>query len=367
MIPFFSRTNRDAQLSTPVVFPPKWSYVKTGLQINLEKVQTYSKLYPFAVPSQHFLNRLITSISVPMSVPLERYYDLVDGMAKNLSMSMQMTSPYYRGKVHNGVFYGKGSSEVLLLNEDYFDSTWVHENWRQACPIKVLQHPKSDLGMFVPFGRPYSQETGLSVISINITMLAVMYRAFILQRKSLINGQSPYMFLGGFVLPNMLDSHVDIALFNRYCRVAFDIDDQNNIPSVRHSFTMPDYSALTDFTIAQAVEHAKRQHRNFNTTLKSLPAISQLNMSEVLQMPDTYRTMQDDWALQACRLKAIRFLIHVCGSTAAATDRGQLIKLLRSSSHYNIKDMMEQMLPAELAQEAFNDMALIEHTVGVNY
>ncbi len=360
MIPLFSPL---PQVQTPVVFPSKWEYIKLGLSLNLERVQTYARLYPFAVPANHYLVRLIMSLSVPMEIPLERYYDRVDALAKNMSMAMQMTSPYYRGKMHQGVFYGKDSSEVFLLNEDYFDYMWVHDNWKEATPIKVLQHPKSDLGMFVPFGKAYSEERGLSVISINIAMLAVMYRAFILKRKSPVNGHSPYMFLGGFVLPNMLNSHLDIAIFNRYYRQVFGIEEANNIPRFKHSFRMPDYSFQTDFALSQAVEYATRQHRNFNATLHALPAISKTNMAEVLLMPDTFATTQNDWALQVTRLKAVRLLIKICGSTAAATDRTQLIRLLRSYAHNNVEGMIEQMLPEELSQEAFFDMLAIQNTV----
>ena len=358
MIPLFSHDHPVSR--HPVMFPTKWSFIRAGLTINLERVQTYARVFPTVVPSQHFLIKLLFSLDVRMDQALESYYDQVDKRARKLSMAMNMTSPYYKGKVFEGVFYGQGSTEVLLLNEDYFDFMAVNDHWQSAAPIQVLQHPKSDFSMVIPFGKPYSEEQGLTVVSINIAMLAVMYRAFILQRKEKVNGFSPYHFLGGYALPNMLNSHLDLALFNRYYRLAFGIDDDTNRPKMRHPFTMLDYTTQTDLAITQALTYVQSQHRNFTSTLQNLPALVKLDMSEVLRMPDVYPTAQVDWALHAARLKQVHFLLQVCEETAAVTDRTELGRILKAFAHNSVEVMIEQMLPPLLAEQALGDMALIE-------
>jgi hypothetical protein len=355
MIPLF---NRMPEVAVPVMFPRRWDYIRTGLQINIERVQTFAQIYPVAVASSHFLIRLLMSLGIPMSVPLARYYDAVDARAKAAASVMNMTSSYAHGRVHEGIFYGAGCQEIILLDENYFDFMWVHDNWREACPITVLMHPKSDLNMLLPNGKSYSDEEGLVVVSINLAMLAVMYRAFTLEQTRKSDSLSPYQFVGGYVLPNMLASHVDVAVFNRFYRHAF--DQHEPVIQTRHSFRMTSYGGYVDQAAEQVIENVTRQHRNFATTLRCMPAVSQLDMSQVMEMPDIFPTTQVDWALFAARTKVMRLLLKVCAPTALATDRGTLGRLTRAYAHNNVAGMAGQMLPDGAREEFFADMSAIE-------
>ncbi len=343
-----------------MALPPKWNYVKTGLAINLERVLTYNRLYPFALPGQHFLVKLLAAIAGSLATPLERYYDRVDSLALGLSMTLGMTSSYNRGRVHDGVFYGEGCTEVLLLDDDYFDYFKAHERWQEAQPIKVLEHPKSDLRFLPPLGRTTSPEQGLVVISINIAMLAVMYRAFELQKQRVGGTKSMYHFLGGWVIPNMLRSHVDIAVFNRYKRGALGISDHQNEPTLGHPFRLAEYGYIVDECVQWSLEHVKRQHRNFHTTLSNLPAVRAPNMLHALLMPDMPPTLQVDWALHAARLQAIVFLLQVCRPTAAATDRDTLSRIVRAQARNNVMGMIQEMLPPHLSETMVYQMRFIE-------
>lgn len=363
MIPLFSYM---PETLAPVSLPPRWPYLRQGLVNNLERVKTYCRLYPQAVPGEHFLVKLLAAVTTPIELSLEHFYDQVDGLAKNVSMALQMTGSHYRGKVHDGIFYGAGCAEVLLLDEEYFDYYWVHDHWQDACPIKVIQHPKSDLRMLVANGKSYSEEKGLVVVTINIAMLAVMYRAFLLQRQRRAVPHSPYQFIGGFVLPNMLATHLDIALMNRYrlhaagLRVPAGSRAQPYAgPNRRHSFQMLNYDSFAKECVEWVIDNVKRKHLNFYQTLRNLPAFSQPDMAEALKMPSIYPTTQVDWALQASRLQAVRFLLDVCAPTAQATDRGTLIRIARAYALNNTANMMEIMLPQELAQGALEDMNYI--------
>jgi hypothetical protein len=359
MIPFFSRM---PEISTPVLWPKRWAWICAGLLVNIERVEMYYRLYPPAVPSSHFLIRLLQGLGISMNMPLARYYDLVDGRAKAVSMHMQITSSYAKGVVHDGIFYGEGSKEILLLDEDYTDFNWVHDNWQNVCPIKVLLHPKSDLRLLLPNGKSYSQESGLTVISINIAMLAVMYRAFTLAQVGKPDSLSPYQFIGGWVLPNMLHAHLDLALFNRYCNQAFERTEVEP-PTRQHSFRLPNYEHFVDHAVKQVINTSERQHRNFLATLHGLPAIAAEHMAEVLEMPDIYATTQVDWALFAARTRAVRLLLRLCEPTAQSTDRTTMVRLMRAYARNNVKEMAVQMLPEELALQFLEDMNIIEQTM----
>lgn len=350
------------EIVAPVLFPKRWEFIRTGLKINIERAQTYARIYPQAVQSQHFLIRLLMSLGVPMSLATNRYYDTVDTRSKGLSMHMKMTSPYYRGTVHEGVFYGEGSTEVLLLDEDYFDFQWVHNNWEKAVPIKVLLHPKSDLNMLMPMGKAYSEEKGLAVISINIAMLAVMYRAFTLQQTRVKDSRSPYQFLGSYVIPNMLDSHVDWAIFNRIYRQAFGLE-KPSAPIRRTPFFMPSYESYVDDAVRYTVEILSEQHLNLYATMHGMPAVSVFDMAGVFQTPDVYPTVQNAWALFAARSRVLRLLIKLCEKTVAATDRNRLNLVRIAYNRNNVQAMLTQMLPFDEHFEVSRDMRWVDHAI----
>ena len=213
---FFQTQNTALQ---GIVQFPQWQYVRDGLRRNLGTTLAYHRRNPTAVKSSHFLVRLLQSITVPKSQNLQRYYDNVDSIALNVSMALKMTSSLYRGHVFNGVFYDQDSTEILIAHNEAFDYELANRDWPNLCPVKVLRHPRSDLGLGLLDGQPRGVESGLAVVAINITMLAIQYRAFRLQEQALAgedeSQRSVMQFVRMYVLPNMLLSHLDLALFNR--------------------------------------------------------------------------------------------------------------------------------------------------------
>ena len=340
--------------SSGVLLPNNWQYIKTGFQYNLEKVKTFYHIYPLLINANHFLVRLIESIEVPMSQELERYYTNVDTIALNVSMNLRMTSARYKGTTFDGIFYGKGSTELLLATDDYFDYNYVNENWDRVSAIKVLLHPKSDMDMSIPVGKSYTQERGLSVIEINVPKLMVQYRAFVNAQSNNLSGvdKSIYQFIGGYVLPNMLDSHNEIALFNRIYKAAFGtLNDGTNESVFRHSFVMPNYVPFLDIAIKNILGNINVGLKTFPNVLKTLPSFHSVNMYKDLIMPDIVATTQVDWLLVASRMKVVDFLLKVTGQKAAATNQGILNQIIRCYHSNNVSNMLSEMLPTEIVEE----------------
>lgn len=339
--------------STGVVFPPQWNYIKSGINRNIEKVKTFYQLYPIAVPSQHFLVRLIESIEIPMDLTLDRYYSNVDAIALNVSMAMRMTSARAKGKCFNGIFYGEGSTEVLLAVDDYFDYQYVNDNWESVSAITTLMHPKSDMDLILPFGKSYSNEHGLSVIMINIPMLMVQYRAFRNKQPMSLSGapKSIYQFIGGYVIPNMLESQTEIALFNRIYKAANDNNDGNNETAFKHSFNLPYFNPQLDLAIKHILGNIKVGLKIFPTILKTLPSFKNNNLYQSLLMPDVIATTQVDWLLMITRMKVIDFLIKTTGYEARLKNQAILNQIQRSYHINNVSSMINQMLPQSIGDE----------------
>ena len=265
------------QLSTTnygVIHSTQWPYVRNRLQSNVKVVQEYEREYLRAVPIDHYLVSIILGIDVPMDLELSRYYANVDAINLRYAQSKNFTSSITKGSYRKGIFYA-GSVEIHLAVDDAFDYKAVHDDWKNAVPIKPLLHCKSDIALVPPKGEYYSDETGLCVIEFNLTMLMVMYRAFLLSQGSNDSGtnETVQQFIAGYVLPNMLPAQTDLVVFNKAYNKLFGINDGKDAVHYKHPFVLPNVETQFNYAIEQSLENISVSPRNFDLILKSIACV----------------------------------------------------------------------------------------------
>ena len=333
-----------------------WQYCRDGLKKNLGNVIRFYRQNPMAVKSDHLLVSLLQSITIPQSQNLERYYDNVDSLSLNLSMAFKLTSAIYKGRLFNGIFYGSGNDEILIANNDGFDIVEANRNWKNVCAVKVLRHSLSDLGLNIPDGNNTGSETGIAVISINIPMLAVQYRAFrnneiLIAEQTMDSQRSIMQFIHMFVLPNMLFSHLDQAIFNRINNL------QKGAPlgesKKSHSFYLPDYSKKMNQTQEFILDYFNNTSKDFTSVLKTVPAVTKNDMEEVMLMEDIAPTRQVAWALTVSRLPALSFLFKV---SIAGRNQSTVNQVLKSVMAYKSENTMRTMLPHDIYMDVQDDI-----------
>jgi hypothetical protein len=124
-----------------------WNAARNALQENSSKVVSYYQTYPQVISSSHFLIKLIYAMNISKSLPIERFYDYCRQYTYSVSQTMGLTSAISRGNLLDGVFYGPGSTEVIIANDEYFDLELSHQNWKTLQPVRVLYHCKSDINL----------------------------------------------------------------------------------------------------------------------------------------------------------------------------------------------------------------------------
>lgn len=351
--------NMASSVGSPVMYAANWNYVRTGLTQNLGKIIQFYRRNPMAVQSDHFLIRLLQSITIPLNMTLERYYSNVDSLSLNLSMALKMTSSIYKGGVFDGVFYGPGSPEILIAHDESFDPLKAHRNWKNLTPVKVLTHPFSDLSMNLPNGTKRSTETGISVFSIDIPLLAVMYRAWRLAEIEATVGtgdslQSPMQFIHMYVLPNMLFSHMDHVLNNRMFNL---ITYQDNARmNSKHSFYLTDFSDKCDATQKTMINQLLAAKRNFVGILKSLPAMSRETMFEAMELPLVAPTRQVLWGLVVSRMLMLQLLIELSDDQFRTKNGSEVNYMLREFTRYKTDGTLRDTLPMRLYYDVQYDI-----------
>lgn len=334
--------------------PVHWPYAEAGLIRNLEHVQTYYKSKPFAVRSQHILVKLLNTIGVSYNLNLDRFYSIISARGLNLSMTMKMTSSLYTGSIFKGVFYGEGTSEILMAIDDSFDPYEVKKNWMNTKAVRVLSHPNSDLGFLLPNGRRHGFETGVAVIAINVAMLAVQFKCFLESemQKSLTNGGDRLTvahFVHMYVLPNMLDSQLDMTLFNRAYNLL--VGAPMGEPIMKHPFYLTDYSKQVDISYKETIEYFKTTNRTYNVILKSFFAVVDDDFETLLRLPDNAPTRQVVWAEFVARLRAIEFLLKI------NTENGEMNRSINNTISRFIKYYEnDRIIPSVLPKDLYYDI-----------
>ena len=338
--------NHLSPISYGVVRYAEWNYIKEGLLRNLDTVKNYYKSRVFTVKSNHFLARIINSINVPHSLNIERFYDNVDSKADAFSMAMKMTSSIYKGSLFTGIFYGSNNTEILISNSESFNPYWVHDNWKDVCAVKPLMHPRSDLDLLLPNGKDTGSETGLSVISINIPMLIVQYRAFVIDQMNKNSGDSLLTvghFIHMYVLPNMLDAHLDIALFNRINNLSLGAPLGES--KRKHPFALPNYNYTVNSVHEQILHDMKSRKMEYEMVLRTIPMVKFETLDKVMLLPDIAQTRQVIWALILARLDALDFMIRTGGVESLTINRATINYFVKFFRMINVDKTLQSYLP----------------------
>lgn len=340
---------------------PRFDYLRRELRKNLEKVVGYYRVSPMYYSSRHLLVQILQHINVSLHQDLVRYRDLVEDLTDDLSRSLHLTSPTNVGRLQSpGVFYGKDSEEVLVVDDSPFSLDQVRDDWENLTPIRFLRHPKTDLTMQVPDGDQYSAETGLAVILVNIPMLACQYREWKL-RELYHNPENPrtaMQFLGLYPLTNSVASQVDVAFINRFIALYNDqpvLDTRDN-----HPFYLNHYEDPIDKEIAKIQLVLAKRALDFDQTLEALVPIAAESFREVIALPSMPMTRQVTWALLLARLPLITWLVqwnlvngHNRNRHALNVIRRALIEFRNDSAH-------RQGLPPALVKQVTTEIEVLE-------
>lgn len=313
------------------------------MAVNVQRVQQYHRNHTTTVPSHHFLVRLLESIPVSIHQELDSYYRSVSNIALNHAVSMQMTTPYYRGKFFNGVAYGKQSQELLLVTDDFFNWQSVDTDWENTVAVKPILHDKSDMSLLVPNGSGYSSEISCSVLLINLPMLAVQHRAFRLKYPDKYTTH----FVAHYVLPNMLKDHLDLCFINRLMNRYYEKSVSYSY-QVKHPFALINLEAQVDTVINKILTYVKTAPKRFDLILKAIPSFSKENAYKALLMPDMAITKQVHWASMWSRLKYMAFLCDVSEEYVLRTNQSEVNEIVLELNYGDLYNVFRSNLPIEL-------------------
>lgn len=325
--------NIDFNTNAGVIRVPEWVYIKENFLKSLSSFTNYYRDNPTSVKSNHILVKLLQNITVSQSLDVNNYYNAVDAMADNLSMAMGFTSSIFKGKIFNNIFYGNNSNEVIIAIDQPFSAEYADKNWKTVSAVRVLRHDRTNLAMN-PLRGEDKYKSEIAIITINIPLLAIQYRAFrnVENNKQDDNTKSAMQFIAMYVLPNMMASHLDHAIVNRFKNLV--LGAPNDSFRSTTPFYQTDFTPRVDKVLEELVSKFSSTKSRFEVILKSIQTVSKDDAFELMKIPGIIFTRQVNWALVVSRLRMLETLFTLDDRAGTNENQNNMNRIIRQAIYY---------------------------------
>lgn len=347
----FKIFDKKYEESNSVIKPPEFELVKRVYSYQIDNIINYYRDSIKVVNNQHLLCRMLNLFTPSTDYDLDTFISIVYARAPYIAKHFKLTSEISYGELFTDVFY-KGP-QIIMYNEEYFDVQDSIRDWQDLKPIKVLKHPLSNLSFLLPEPKRYpTKESGLSCISINFPLLILQYREYLKIQMLKPDGERGGVqeFVARYALPNMLYSHIDICIFNRFYNLVYGRPNVD-IEISKHPMLIVDYSRRVDNVLKQIVKYLRNKTLPYSGYLKLIPSIYNEDAQEALLVPEYIKTRQNWWALYLCRLDIMKMLIDL-GEQPGKARNGELLSRLK----VDVKRLLQEniyrsLLPAAISQQ----------------
>lgn len=327
---------------------------REGIQNNIARIKEYYRENNFGTKSNHLLIRILQTLHVSLKHDVNKYHDLVTDQSYTMGTHFNLVSPMFKGGVQErSSFYGNGVDEIIVSVNNLVDPVVAAKNWRELEPIRVLYHPFTDLCCYLPNNLPYTEETGVAIIALDIPLLALQYRQWRLDQMRFRpeHQQSTRQFLYQYPLCNMLNSQIDIAFFNRVNSLLND-----SLPGVvrrRHPLSLPDYTNKLDDCLVDLLAILIKKRTTYQNMAEMIPMLYKETFLDLLQFPDILINRQDHWAMLLAQLPYLSFLVEMGKLTKSDANRQEYNQIKRQLIRAKQDKLLEVGLPDKIAADIY--------------
>lgn len=321
MISLFTKYNH---IEMPTIKDSKLRYIRNRFNIEIKKVKEYYRLRNGKLSNNNILVRLLKTVAPDYNRDIFTYSRLLDATVEHYTKTFDIVSNISKGKVHDSILFGDNSKEVFIYKENIIDLLEVEDNWRDLVPIKVIRHDMTNTALVMPSKDIDFILPTLIIYQIDIRMLAIQYKYWSLNRLRNDFSTDPAHFLYSFVLPNMIDGILDIAIMNRMININDELFMSENIN--RHPFNIIDINNHIDSMLRNILKHVKYENKHYSNILKNIHIIKCDNMHEYLLNSDT-GNKQSKWAYILTYTKYMLFLLEISNKKTFARNKDILNEL----------------------------------------
>lgn len=312
------------------VIDPSLNYIRRIYAEQIKDIKSYYRRSPKHVESNNIFAQIIQHVNIEFKTDDATYAKLVDDRVSAITRAFGIVSSINKGKVfEGGITLGPATSEILVSTSDIFDTKDLKSRWFNLTPVYYLYHTRTDTNL--PIMNNTTPGKGYGVTVVNIPMLMVMFRYWYKWNQLNRPNEIPDVqrFIGSFVLPNMIDSYLDISFFNRLSRQAFGIKNFNF--NIQHPIYITDMNPRIDKFTESINREAVAKGVELEALAYITPMIVKPNLYEVMKLPNDPITRNNEQAYTLAWLPYLKYLITMMqrgGGFDKSTSHDVLIELI---------------------------------------
>ena len=314
------------------------AYVRRVMFKECDTVKAYYRKHYKRIENNHILVKLIKSFSLCRHLSDYEYAAYIQDASREMIRKLGFVDHFNKGVLHTGgVLLGPNTVEAVVCttdnNENYYNS---EERWEDLVPMRYLYHTRSDVNL--PLMNNTTAGKGFGILAIDIPMLLVKYRNWV-NDQSRTQDQIPGVayFIGTQVLPDIVPSYLDIAVFNR-CDLRYTQLPLRTYPSP-HPFSVPDYTKQIDSLNEDTLKLTDNRSGDMGEILINIPLIFNDSAYELVQPAQHQLNYNTEWVYLLQILPFIYFAAkHKRTLTMSSTEAQQLLAHLRGMKSSRVFD-----------------------------
>lgn len=292
------------------VTPPLATQVYRQLDIEINRVKDRIDASRFRVDNSHLLLNLLLTINANPERDTLSFLDRVIAQEVSVAGKFGLATETKSAKLLHGVFFNSQADEIIYLSDDYVDLDWAIANWKKLTPVRVQQHPFTDLSFDINDG-DYTNvmNEGLCVTSVNLQLLAIQFQQWYKHERLLPNGSSRLVheFIYQYPLKNMLRRTVSLTMQNRLFNIAAG-SHLDNVDFIKIGIAATnDHTANVDRFLNELHQRLTKNKYNFLDICHHMPALPMVN---TLKLPNTIYSTKLNWVNTFARLNLLAYLFR---------------------------------------------------------
>lgn len=285
---------KKPRLVSGVLQSPEIPFLRRSLKKERDVVVSYYRDHYKRIATNNLFIQVIHCFALQHHLSDLEYSDWVNNQFSSFARNLGFVTPYSKGRFHlKGILLGPETHEVVQHivdgEENYFDAD---EQWANLTPVKYLYHTRTDLGF--PLMNNTTKGKGMGLLQVDVGMLLVKFRHWHKTMKSMMDQPPPVAhFVGTYVIPDVLESYMDIAMFNR-------LDVQlSGLPlrkyPAAHPFYVTNYTDRLDALNGTVIGYTKGRSLEYEQILWNTPLLFAENALSLVQAPEGITSRNNEW------------------------------------------------------------------------
>jgi len=343
------------QRSVSSIKPGQWDFIQRNVQDNLNRYKEHYRYNSSFIGTRHVLIEMLYGLGVSMRQPIEDYYYAVKDRTTSIAMVHQLTTSVNPGHSHASGFYGSNCAQITCVYSQDIDPVKAYADWSKIESVVSLAHPITSYQLPAPFSIK-TGDYGVSVIGVDLPLLAIQYRAFLEEQSKQTDQLSAINFICRHVWPNMMPSHMEQVLINRLHAKVFGLK-VNDVSIARLPIATIDLnSALrnAEDTIIKRLNEGPNE--DIEVALGNIPSFSADTARYSSVLPNVANTATNTWAFYLARLQLLHMLTTVGNGRFVTGSKESLSQISRQLQYSQVSAYLKKCLPPLLASSTQNKL-----------